>query len=75
MNFFIPFDRKNNRGVGERRLRISIVNNYCVINEEFKIKDTWYDGNGEFDTIEFPVKIMLQLAELLQRVEKLLVLK
>jgi hypothetical protein len=77
MELFIPFVRNDGRGLRERRLKVSITadSSECIISEEVKIRNTWYDTKDDFDTINFPADKMLELAEALQRMNKLLVLK
>jgi hypothetical protein len=75
MELFIPFARNDGRNIKERRLKITIDNNLCVISEEYKIRDTWYDDRDGYNTVDFPVELMLDLAEALQRMNKLLILK
>ena len=77
MELFVPFTRDDGRALKKRRLRISIDNeqNYCEIKEEFKIKDTWCDGRDGYNIVDFPVEKISELANQLQRIHKLLVLK
>jgi len=74
---FIPFIINDGRGSRERRLKVSIIDdtNKCSISEEFKIKDTWYDSRNGYNIIDFPIEIVPELAEALQRLNKLLILK
>jgi uncharacterized protein (UPF0305 family) len=76
MVFFVPFITKDNRAIKERRLKIYVNNaGHCVIEEQFKIKDMWLEDRDGYNSVDFPIDKMLELAEQLKRMEKLLVLK
>jgi len=77
IELFVPFVRKKSpSSIRDRRFRISIDDTgNCVLEEQSNIRGTWYNSRDDYDTVDFPIEIVPELAEALQRLNKLLILK
>lgn len=79
IELFVPFIRNDSPSlIRDRRLRISIDDTgtgNCILEEQINIRGIWYSNRDNYDTLGFPIEIVPELAEALQRLIKLLILK
>jgi hypothetical protein len=80
MNILIPYNVDPNNGAYyesyERRLHISFTqdNNILILDEYKNSKGDWVFGRYAAE-LDFPINVLSELIESLQRVKKLLILK